>query len=414
MQRDFSRSRLVDVAILILALDFVALFWVWGALNGPQDDFWLYWLGGAALQAGLNPYEPTNLALLAGQLVVPAPAAVGSGQAADLSGPVLAAAIMIPLLALSPGPASIVFALVNIVGILVALALIARVSGSTRTWRWAALASIAWPISLSLSLGQPNGIIAVCIALSGWAVMRRPRLEALLAGLPIGLAAWLKILPLVLLGYFLVTRRWAALAWGMVGGLLAVVVPALLYGPQHWIEFIRYTTLLSARYGVGENLSITGIVVRLQQGGLESLLDDRTARPLTPSAVALLVLGLLLIVWALWSARTLPVPAAYTLVLAVTFLAAPISWPHYLGWLLPFAFAWSALQTHGWARWGIFAGTLLLVVSPPPLVVWSPFWVLVRWQSIALVVLIVSIVIGRRGGRQEDAPRSDEARFELR
>ncbi len=401
MNLPVARGRAAHIVLVTAAFVGALFLWILVPLSGPGDDFRLYLLGAAALNAGENPYDRDRSAEIARTLGFPGVAPIDSGLAADFSAPVFLAAILVPLLPLGTGVAALVFFVVNLAATTGATVLGVRLAGGTqRAWKWAALSVLAWPITLSLALGQPNGVIALSLAISAWAAARRPYLAALLAGAPVGLAAGLKLLPAVLLLYFLMTGRWAALGWGVASGLATVVVSALLFGTTPWLEFVRYTPILGARLGYAENVSLTGIAIRIQQGP-SSLLDDHIARSLTPLTAILLVLGFLLVAVTVWVAKSLPVAGAYSLTLGATMLAAPLVWPHYATWLLPFVLAQCALQPAGPSRWLLIVSTLLILLPTGPLEIAWPIWLLIRLQTIGLLCLLPAIALGAHTSTQK-------------
>ncbi|MBX3359766.1 MAG: DUF2029 domain-containing protein [Phycisphaeraceae bacterium] len=105
----------------------------------------------------------------------------------------------------------------------------------------AAIASviIADKIKGELQMWQTNAILLLMYALALTWLDRRP----VLAGLALGVAFNIKYLPIVLLGWLLVRRRWRAAA-GFAGGIvLFALLPALLNG---WSENLRHLRVAGA------------------------------------------------------------------------------------------------------------------------------------------------------------------------
>jgi hypothetical protein len=157
----------------------------------------------------------------------------------------------------------------------------------------------------------------------------------MLAGVPVGLAAGLKILPGVLLLYFLATRRWRALAWACATWLLTLTVPAVLFGPTILARFAGHLSYFRAFLATWGNESLPGQIARYATGPA-GLAEGAT--PPMPATITLLsaMLSIAVLGYAAWRASRLPPPSAYLALLLAVLLAAPIAWTHYSVWLLPF------------------------------------------------------------------------------
>ncbi|MCF6376288.1 glycosyltransferase 87 family protein [Nocardioides KLBMP 9356] len=176
-------------------------------------------------------------------------------------------------------------------------------------------------VQSDLITGQVNLVLALLVVLDvGRFVPDRFR------GVLVGLAAAIKLTPMIVWGWFFVTRQWRALAISVgtfVGcGLLAwVVLPS--DSRRFWTEAVFDT----GRVGDVElrfNSSVMGVLARAG-------LDGATR------SVLWLLLGGVLVLAAYWNARRARragdhVAAAIILGCAAV-IATPIAWPHHQIWL---------------------------------------------------------------------------------
>jgi hypothetical protein len=101
--------------------------------------------------------------------------------------------------------------------------------GLTRLpWRRLLLVTgLSFPLTINLAFGQYYILLLFLMTLSCWLYFRQ---RPFLSGLVMGLAAGLKIFPVVYLLYFLRKRDLKAFAGGVVGGLSTAVVSLLAFG----------------------------------------------------------------------------------------------------------------------------------------------------------------------------------------
>jgi hypothetical protein len=387
--------RLTAIAWLLAAE--VGLIWLWAYVPLSQSpfDFPIYYLGSAAWLRDLDPYE---IALL-NQTAV----ALGTAPSPDrYTNPPFLLLLIAPLVPLGPTPAYVVFTAASAACLLLALALAVAIAPRGPAARWWAIGYIlAWPVVLSLRLGQVDGLMTVAVALSGWALVRRPRGTAFLAGFPVGLAGGIKLLPLVLLPYFLVTRRWAALVWAVAGLLATVVVPALISGPWLLVSFATHIGYYGQKLSAIDNVSLPGIIARLHYRPTHIWeMQELQADPL-PWLLAVAALGLAaaLLGGALWAVRRLPPERAYLVLLATVLLAAPIAWDHYVAWLLPFLLVALAETKAPRPRWWLLVvAAALLCVPLGRLPAEWPLLALAPLRSLGLVLILVAVASRSPGG----------------
>lgn len=397
--------RPVDVALAISAgLGFAAL-WLATPLLAPHVDFHINFLGAAALRAGLNPYDFHSLRAMATAMGETLDATRYSGAFERYIQPPFSALLIAPLVPLGDEAGFALYYAVNLALTLVALGLGLALAGwSGAAWRWLAGCVFAWPAIFSLALGQVDGFICAALALSAWALTRRPHGEALLAGLPLGVAAGIKPVPAVFLLYLLATRRLRAFAWGLAGGLLALLLPALLFGPHTTtLAFLQALPTLAGGSGRAESISVPGLIARLYIG--PSGLDALDAVSLPPALAALSALSSLgLLAWALWRARQETPTHAYLVLAGATVLASTVAWEHYATWLLPFLIPWLAGSSSQRPR-SVYvlalAGVLLAYAPLTTLYVLGLASPLVPFRQAGLVLLLLAARWPHRDERRQ-------------
>jgi len=193
------------------------------------------------------------------------------------------------------------------------------------------------PVSKTFYYGQVSLILmALCLV-----DLAKPHRRG--AGLLIGLAAGIKLTPILFAVYLLATRRYRAAATAFGCFLTTILAGWILLpraAPQYWMHAInvgpkinKYVTVAYAM-----NQSVHGMLLRLF--GFGHLAD---ALWLLASAVIALA-GLAAAVLAHRRGREF---VGILLCAAVSLLVSPISWTHHWVWILPAAMA---LGTAAWRR----------------------------------------------------------------
>ena len=176
------------------------------------------------------------------------------------------------------------------------------------------------PIVVNLWLGQISGALTLLVLLDAGGVVPK-RMQGCLTGI----AAALKLTPLIFIPYFLITRQWRQAALCTGSFLAATGIGFLLY-PQDSVVYWTNKVFEMSRVGelaVPRNSSLLGLLTRL---------DESSQR------VIWLVLCIALVGMALlWSARHFArgqlVPAAVVMGCA-SIVVSPFSWPHHLVWVV--------------------------------------------------------------------------------
>ncbi|WP_164479086.1 glycosyltransferase 87 family protein [Nakamurella antarctica] len=192
-----------------------------------------------------------------------------------------------------------------------------------------ALSSVSAPVADHLGFGQINiALMAACVydvVGSGRRTSRR-----LPQGLLIGFATAIKLTPGIFIVYLLITRRYRAAGIATAGAIALTVVAAAL-SPHATSKFFGDVFWnLGERVGLGNNAVIGN---QSLQGAMLRLLGPDTEKMLWPVLVA--VAGLA----GLWAARRVfqnrgDLAGSCVIGLLVV-VVSPVSWTHYLVWLIP-------------------------------------------------------------------------------
>jgi alpha-1,2-mannosyltransferase len=188
---------------------------------------------------------------------------------------------------------------------------------------------VTTPVVDHVGFGQINvALMALCLAdLLGVRPRRLP------AGVLIGLAAAVKLTPAIFIVYLLLTRRWRAAVTATITAAVATLAAFAVSPADSRTFYFDLLWHLDARVGLGNNAgignqSLQGAVLRLG-------LPERWVHP------TWLVLAVLVGVAGIWASRRawarrgdLAGAGAAGL---VAVLVSPVSWPHYLVWLIPAA-----------------------------------------------------------------------------
>lgn len=221
------------------------------------------------------------------------------------------------------------------------------------------------PVFVNVGLGQIN--LALC-ALVMWDLLGERRIGSRTAplGVATGIAAAIKLTPLIFVPYMLMTRRARGAANALVtfvlcGAVSFFVSPhdSVVYWTKDFFDSKRAGALL---YTSDQNLS--SVVQRFHHGPV-------SLTALLPALVVICAGGLVLAAWA----HRRSSPFLGVLVCATTGLVvSPITWVHHLVWIVP-ALVWIAAASDG-PKWGrvIAVATAVLFFSAP---IW---WVPTSWR----------------------------------
>jgi alpha-1,2-mannosyltransferase len=208
----------------------------------------------------------------------------------------------------------------------VTVALAVRDSAIPRRWQPAALLALLglalWlePVQETLKFGQVNLVLMALVA-----VDLTRRLGKLPRGVLTGIAAGIKLTPLIFVPYLWLTGRRREAGWAL-GTFAATVAVGFAAFPARSVEFWRHIALDPAvRYTYVANQSLRGAFNRL--GG------SPDGYRVLWTVLALVVLAVGLLAAARWQRRSEWVGL---LVCALTSLVvSPVSWTHHWVWVAP-------------------------------------------------------------------------------
>lgn len=343
---------------LVLALCFAAVLG-----GGAHDsDFWTFWKAGRDVLHGDSPYP--SLASL--------PAHAGPTFAPFVYPPV-AAVLIVPFAVLPYAAAKTVFFLVSVAAVALALRLL-----GVRDWRCYGAVLGSAPVYSALGLGTIGPFLLLAAA-AAW----RYREHAVAAGLLVAAAITAKLFLWPLWLWLVRTRRYRAAAVAAVAGVAAVLGSWSLIGFAGLREYPRLLARLTGLVGP-QSYSLYALVRSFGAGGA-------TAERLT-DVVALVALAVV-------ARRVRRDASVLAAAVAVSLLATPILWTHYL--VLLFVPVALLRRTFSWA-WAI------------PLAFWFDAAARSGGNSVriaavlALAAVIVALTVRRRAVA---APYAPGARF---
>ena len=304
------------------------------------------WVGATSFPGGTAlPWRPVMVDLdvyrLAGRVLL------DGGNFYQLPGPLqflyppFAALLAVPLAVL---PVALVQISWTIAGALMIVAVLHR-WGQTG-WRlslWStAVVFAVVPVSQTLAFGQ-LGILLVALVVLDLAPGPRalPGRRRLPEGVLTGVAATLKLTPMIFVLYLLAVRRWrAALTATVTVGALTVLAAIVL--PQESLDF--WGRLAKGDTGLGNSL--------IYYTNQSVYADFVRAFALAPAGTVLgLLVSAVVVALGVWAAavwhRAGEVRFALALCGVASLLASPVSWLHHFVWVVPLAFSLAELAGPG-------------------------------------------------------------------
>jgi alpha-1,2-mannosyltransferase len=412
--------RVLPTALPLVFVGYGLTGWLCGWALGADSS--VYRAGAVLLLHGHSPYGVSDLGYLRLSFTYPPAAAL----------------LFTPLAALPPQLAWAVMASASAL----ALAVVIRVAiAAVPYWRFPAglstlLLTAAMlclvPVWRTIGLGQVNVLLMAMVTVDVLAITAR---GSRWGGLLVGVAAAVKLVPLVFIPYlFLTGKRTAAVrALAVFGGLQGL---ALVIAPQdsaYWTSYVFKTD----RIGPAQqpyNQSLDGLVARVTD-----------AAPW--AAHAAWVIGAVLAVPALMLALRYHRRGQELAALCVTacfgLLLAPVSWLPCWVWIVPVVvalFSWlqaSWLQASwvraAWKRWAgaaavigvitVFTSTYSVPISQQRHPTLDSFWFFVLSNPYVLAAIAIALVLGgtalrrvpgradARGDHRDGADNADGARL---
>jgi alpha-1,2-mannosyltransferase len=335
----FSRARWILIGVLVLAVGFRAVSQA-AFFRTEMTDLTVYLAAAKALREGRDPYS------------------IITSRGWHFISPIASAVLFVPLTQMAVGLASAIWYILNIaflVGtILLALDLLVahdRVIVQRRIWG-IPLLLLSGPIIVTLSRGQWSLLLGFLLTLGWWCYLTKRDFSC---GFYFGLAATLKLLPLIFGVYLVAKRRWIPLGGFIValavGGVLMpgifvkwARIPTLY---REWAQLVVSPSLMGERSQLYDpllspilkrNQSISAVMSRLFVGA--TLTERRDSRLLVQKTATLLadvflIVGAAIVLSRKRAARIATIEAAEVgLVSCLMLFLSPVSWSHYYTVLL--------------------------------------------------------------------------------
>lgn len=408
--------QLLRLSTMLAVAAVLFLVWTWLGVWAKQGlDFSVYWHGGKILnEAGAAPSD-----LYRGNIDW------AGGPQLPFTYPPFAA-LLFSLLARLPEPVALT--MFNAAGTVVAgwLALLAVRYWHGRTdWRgtfnqarnrWGAAVLVLAVLNLgpwreTLAFGQINILLMGLMAADLLSRNRRWTSGFPGSGFLVGVAAGIKLTPLVFGLYFLMRKDWRGLL-NMGAGFACTVLLGWVLRPaeslQFWLQILPDTSRIGGA-GYVDNLSLKGALLHF-------------GVPETSVTVPWLLLSLLVVAAAAAVIRMASAQGSRVVAISATALAmlliSPVSWSHHWVWVaavLP-AFAWTLRETplrHRGLRWlmgGVLGISVLVFLFSPKTIgtalgaenldIQTPgLWIMASSAGVfcALALLVCWLVVLRRG-----------------
>jgi alpha-1,2-mannosyltransferase len=305
--------------------------------------------------------------------------------------PPFAALALAWLVPLDLGVAKAIWVLVTFVVLFAAIHLVVRTGLAARRPGqsptlvdqviWTAALAIpvmfSYPFLHNLIVGQVS-LFVVALALFDHQLPRKWQ------GVLIGLAAAIKLTPLVFVGYFVVTRQWrqAVVSVATFAGASLLAFAVL---PQASIDYWTDKLWQTGRVGRTESTVSKSVLALLTR-----LLGDGSATKIVWLVAAVAITALAL--WQAWrSHRAGDELGAALVVGALSVAISPISWPHHQLWLVLMA-CWWMLRPGRWPK--VLAAVLFAIFFCYP--AFDDYPSVSGWLAVAveLPVLATMLVIG--------------------
>jgi alpha-1,2-mannosyltransferase len=300
--------------------------------------------------------------------------------------PPLAALLFSPFSLLSAHASQILWDVVDIIAltalIAVSVAAARRRPIARSDWRLALLlvapiGFFLWPVRYNLNLGQINVVLSVLIVTDltiGWSW----RTKKMPTGVLVGLAAAIKLTPLVFIAYLLASRQWKAARNALLSFAGATLVLFAVAPTASWVYFTKDAYAVN-RIGNDQGIGNQTLLAALHRTHvlLPSALKDVLLLSVVCGGVALATMAY----------RRSSAMLAVLVCATTGLLVSPISWPHHYVWIVP-GLIWLAYGEDRPAKggWWALAGTLCFFLIPPFHVGRGVAWYL--WEDIYVMAAL--------------------------
>ena len=230
---------------VVLRICVPALLWTVVAIAAPvfiaqihhsdraiQEDFAVYYFLALELREGIDPYS--NNVIEQGRLN--GLNIHGILRATDP--PTFLVAIIGPLTLLPLHTAYWIWQGVNMFCLVAAICMLIGSRSGLPTWvafTLAALVALYPPVASHFWFGQSKFILLLLLVLMMRAI---PRRRDAIAGSALALATLMRVFPIVMTGYLILTRKWRALGWTMAAIFFGAAVTLAFAGRRNCLEFI--------------------------------------------------------------------------------------------------------------------------------------------------------------------------------
>jgi alpha-1,2-mannosyltransferase len=213
-----------------------------------------------------------------------------------------------------------------------------------RSWLpmlFAPLFAILLPLQTNFEHQNVNALLLALLAGATWQLLLG---SATAAGLLIGIATALKAFPALVILYLAARRYWTAAIVATASAFVLSVAPLAVYGVAGFSDLLKaFWRLGNSGWPIrGNNQSLIAAIDRLTIGNVATGFDGAGVRvagdaPLATilfSALALLLVGALVVILATTPRRQTSIPCEVAAVTVLAILLSPIAWDHY--WTMMF------------------------------------------------------------------------------
>lgn len=331
------RFFLLSAALIAAAIYFVISLLRHSAGQLPWD-FAINWTAAQAMRQGIPLYSHNELQLLAQSLIGPGMAPMFRDQFTSYIGPPSTALLMLPFTLLAFPQAVLLYRIAITLAFAASIFLVGLsmpLRSRRLAWIAGALAMLLfYPVMVSIQLGQVDAWVMLSLATSIWASSRD---RWWLAGAGIGLAALLKVSPVLILLYLLLRIRRQAKVMMVVGAIVPVAalldLSTLVAHPGDLITFLRdVLPTLSGGSLHTQNQSLPAWIARLFMPDTDLLTFTHGTGLFSP--LGLLLACIVAAVLAIKRRGQAFSTLEYGPLILLALLAGPISWDHYASWAI--------------------------------------------------------------------------------
>ncbi len=316
-----------------------------------------------------------------------------------------------PMTLVPTGAAEVIWSMVNLASLtlIIAVTLLCvapQARGDQLGVPWATVAMLLGPavllepVMLDLSFGQVN-LVLVAMILTDLTTRVRIGGRTLPRGVGVGVAAAVKLVPVIFIPYLIVTRQTRAALTATLSAAACTQAAFAVNPSASWSYWTRYVN----------DQSRIGTVTYISNQSLEGALDRVAHHPL--SAHVIDAVGLVVVVAGLgvawWAWRRSSTFLAVLVTADLGLLASPITWAHHMVWIVPVvAWLWWGRDRPAGGRWWALGAATLFYVAPMWRIAHGPAFdtsehgvALVAGSSFtlaaALFLALVAAMLWRRG-----------------